>query len=230
VAKLIVTFAEGEGEELAVPALIKRLLSESTYGPDVWSHVQPDERAWRVGNLGALQKNNFEKWKRMILSARTRYNARLGGICLLLDGDSIAPGWCPVNAAIELASHAKAAGAGTVFSVAVIFARLEYESWFIAGAKSLAGRTVTGGLPGLRANYKAPLAHPEAGPRDAKGWLRANMATPYKETFHQLAFTKMVDLALIRSEISSFRRLEHALEQLVNAVRTGNHTATPFIA
>ena len=46
-----------------------------------------------------------------------------------------------------MAESAAKIGAGRDFSLAVVFACVEYETWLIAGTESLAGRTFKDGRP-----------------------------------------------------------------------------------
>jgi hypothetical protein len=138
--------------------------------------------------------------------------------------------FCAWKAAVTLADRSKDVGGGSLFSVACVFARQEYESWIIAGVESLAGRSLPDGRPGVKAGTVAPPS-PEKAPRDAKGWLSKNINGGYKPTTHQLPLTDMVDVSMIRNRnLRSFRRVENALRQLVDAIRSGQHVVTPLAA
>jgi hypothetical protein len=64
--------------------------------------------------------------------------------------------------------------------------------------------------------------------RGAKEWLSGVMESQYKATTDQAALTKMVDFQRIRDRnMKSFKRLEHAIDELIDAVRTGRHVSTP---
>jgi hypothetical protein len=105
---------------------------------------------------------------------------------------------------------------------------LEYETWLIAGVESLAGKPLPDGRPGVKAGAVAPSGNLEEAPRAAKGWLNANMDRGYKPAKDQKALTEMVDVELIRKRgLRSFRRLENAVEQLADAVRSEQHVVTP---
>ena len=56
-----------------------------------------------------------------------------------------------------------------------------------------------------------------------KKWLSDQMPSgmAYKETTHQASFTSSVDLDMAYQNSRSFRRLCHALEQLVHAMDRG---------
>ena len=60
------------------------------------------------------------------------------------------------------------------------------------------------------------------GKRDVKGWLRHQMPRrKYSPTTHQRRFTSLIDLELAYENSRSFRRLYHAIEQLLEAFDGG---------
>ena len=127
-----------------------------------------------------------------------------------------------------MVEEARAVGAGSKFSLAVVFACLEFESWLIAGVESLAGRKSSDGLAGVRTGTSRFEGDVESHPRNAKGWLSGVMEAGYKPTIHQAFLTSEVDLNVIRSKnVRSFRRMESALVQLVSAFRSSTHVVTP---
>src|SRR5207247_2623734 len=135
--------------------------------------------------------------------------------------------FCAANVARSLASEAATVGGGANFSVAVVFARQEYESWLIAGIDSLAGQRLPDGRM-IAKDAKAPEGDVEENPRDAKGWFSAVIEGGYKPTRDQAALTDLVDLQAVRKRnLRSFKRLESALAGLVSAVRNEKHKATP---
>jgi hypothetical protein len=107
----------------------------------------------------------------------------------------------------------------------------EYESWLIGGVESLAGRPLPDGRPGIRAGTEAPPQDLERTTRGAKGWLGRHMAPgSYKETLDQEPLTRLLveDLGPLRRRgMPSFLRLERALRQLVEAIRSNSHVVTP---
>ena len=172
----LVLFVEGDGETDAVPALVKRLLAQK----GDWSDVLLDDKPFRVGSVDKLVKDDFHNWKRYLGASLKRSN--VGGVLLILDGDIAKLGgkaFCAADAARSLARAATGVGAGQTFSVAVVFARQEYETWLIAGIASLAGKHLPDGRR-IHSNAKAPPGDLEAGPRDAKGWLRTIVDGGYK--------------------------------------------------
>jgi hypothetical protein len=220
----IILFVEGEGEADAVPTLIKRLLNEK----GDWYDILLDESPFRVGLVNKLVKEEFREWKRILGASLKRAN--VGGVLLILDGDIEKVGgkaFCAATVAKSLAGAAIDVGAGKTFSVAVVFARQEYETWLIAGLASLAGRRLPDGRL-IDPNARPPAGDLEAGPRNAKGWLGNIVEGGYKPTRDQAALTKAVDLELIRArKLRSFRRLESAVSSLLEAIRCNTPIVSP---
>ena len=221
----IVLFVEGEGERHAAPILVKRLISERAG----WQGITLDPNPFRVGSLHRLFKANFRDWKRLLEASARKGD--LGGVLLILDGDAEkfdGEKFCSARVARAFASEAQRVGAGSTFSVAVVFALQEFETWLIAGIASLAGKKLPDGRlfnPGA----KAPVSNLEESPRDAKGWLGKFVAGGYRPTRDQAALTELVELNAIRSrQLRSFRRLESAVDKLVHAIRTNQHVVSPL--
>jgi len=224
VRKKLVLFVEGGGDVDAAPALVKRLLTESNSWPSLTLVPAP----FRVKGWGNLLKDRGKEWIRYLKAAAVAHRP-LGGVLLLLDGDIKGKEpFCARDKAWELSRLAREAGAGSRFSVASVFAVKEYETWLIAGVESLASKPLPDGRPGIRAGVVAPSGNLEEGPRDAKGWLNGNMSKGYKPAKDQKALTEMVDLERIRKRgLRSFRRLENALRQLLDAIRSDQRVVTP---
>jgi hypothetical protein len=224
--KRLVLFVEGQGDVQAAPILLNRLLSE--YG--AFDVVFSDPDPFRVGEYSRISKDGFAHWRRFLQAASRR--ASFGGCLLLLDGDSQAKvqglPFCAMRAARLLAAEAQVVGAGRLFSVAVVFACMEFESWLIAGVNSLLGRRFSDGRKELPEAIEKIPPDPEAAPRDAKGWFGRIMETGYRPARDQTELTRLVDINLIRKQdMRSFRRLESAVKQLVEAIRSGKHVVTP---
>ena len=222
--KRIVLFVEGEGEAEAIPKLVKRLLAEH----NAWDVVSLDPKVFRVGGVAKLIKDDYCHWKTKLQASLRRQN--VGGVLLLLDGDVEKIGkdpFCAATVAKSLAKECAGVGGGIRFSVAVVFARQEFESWLIAGFSSLAGKCLPDGRA-IDSSAKAPDGDLEESPRGAKEWLSKVIAEGYKPTSDQAVLTDLIDLAAIRNRnLRSFRRLESALSELVSAIRNGENVATP---
>jgi hypothetical protein len=223
----LVLFVEGDGDREAVPVLVKKLLTEAR----AWSDLFLDPQPFVVGNVADLTKDNGKDWTRLLHAACRRPN--LGAVLLVQDGDLgriRGEDFCAARFGARLSQWARSAGAGTGFSAATVFACQEYESWILACVDRLAGLPLPDGRPGGGPGTSAPAGDLEVAPRGAKGWLDQHMDAGYKPTRDQESLTKLmadhVDVVRTRA-LRSFRRLEHALQQIVNAARTGTHVVTP---
>ena len=64
--------------------------------------------------------------------------------------------------------------------------------------------------------------------KGAKGWIARHTHRAYKPTRHQEEWACKLDLETARlREMRSFKRMCHAVEQLVEAVRNGVPVCTP---
>jgi hypothetical protein len=221
--KRIVLFVEGEGDAAAMPLLVAKILTEK----NAWDAVKLDEHPFRVGQVNKLVKNDCREWRRKLSASIKRTD--VGGVLLILDGDIkkvAGDPFCACTVAKSLSNAAVNVGAGSIFSVAIAFACREYESWLIASAKSLAGKTFPDGRT-VPTDLKAPDGDLEAH-RDAKGWLNEVIQGGHKPTRDQATVTRWLDPRLVRERpMRSFRRLESAVDELVTAIRYGEHVASP---
>jgi hypothetical protein len=193
----IISLVEGQGDEKAVPSLIRKVLSDLSRWD--WYPGRP----FRVGSLGKLRKEL--EW---YLSTAAGMN-NCAALLILLDSDDS----CPFEEALTLAEQIRPLNLAV--PVAIVFAHREYEAWFLASLPSLAGHH------GLPANmvYKGNVEKK----RDAKGWLKNQMKghQEYTPTSHQKIFTSLIDLELAHENSRSFQRLYHAIEQLLEAADKG---------
>jgi hypothetical protein len=221
-------FVEGEGDVGGVRTLVKRLLSELN-GYDALTFK--DQDIVRLGGVHSITGSKRDKWTRLIQHVRKK-GGRSAGL-VVLDGDWTRPiegeGFCASVVAKTLVARARDVGAGTTFSLAVVFARQEFESWLLAGIPSLAGQPLgTDKRQGVRRDATAIEGELEESPRDAKGRLKRLMQGGYNPVRDQADLTAKVDLDQTRNRgMRSFRRLEHAVQELVDAARSGNVVATP---
>lgn len=227
--KRLVIFIEGDGDDDAVPALIAHLLEEYQ-SKDLFfvdSNVIRTGGAKNLVTQKAIASGNWERWLGVALK-----RPNLGAALLVADGDvdEVAKNkpFCPGQCAEELSVRARKVGAGQTFSVAAVFARQEFESWLIAGVRSLAGVELPDGLGRVAPDVEPPTGDLEAAPRGAKEWLSHHTGIAYRPTIHQTILTRLVDVALIRQrKMRSFERLEKSLKALIEAVRSGRHIVTP---
>lgn len=219
----LVLMVEGDGDAAAVPGLVDHLLSD-TRGKDI---LFIDGDCIKVGSPGKLTGDDFRFWRRMLGVAQRR--PELGGVVLLLDGDADrlqGERFCAATVARRLATVARAARAGEAYSVAVTFACREYESWLIAGIESASGQPLAHARASVPRDVRSPGGNLEQFPRDAKGWLREQIGE-YQPTLDQPALTRVVDFSVVERRMRSYQRFKNSILQIVEAVRTGRHVATP---
>jgi hypothetical protein len=225
----IVLLVEGDGDAAAAPLLLKRLLGDL----NALHIVVPDEHAIKIGDYPGVAKNDF-----VVLRDKLRVAAKrkhMAGCLVLLDGDcDFCRGrqrFCARHAAIDLATAARNAGGGTLFSVAAVFACQEFESWLIAGIESLVDQPLSDGRVLIYKYDPRRVAFPpdlEVAPRDAKRWLSQLAKTGYKPTRDQDELTRIVNLDAIRARgLRGFRRFEAAVTQLAAAIQSGQPCLTP---
>ncbi len=223
--KRIVLFVEGAGDALAVPVLMKCLLTKAK----AWDYLHLDPNPFKVGSVSKLLKNDCRDWIRWLGAAAKR--REIGAVLLVLDGDNPriqGEVFCAAKVAKKLAQEAIRARGGDLFSVATVFACQEYESWLIAGVESLSGKRLKDGRPGVKAGAKPPDGDLESAPRDAKRWLSNVMASGYNPVKDQAPLTEIVDWDLVRNRpMRSFRRLENAVSQIVSAIRSESPLTSP---
>lgn len=182
---MIQPVVEGHGEVTAVPVLIRRIVA--AYAPGVYADVA---RPIRVKRDLIVQPEGIED----AIDLAARRTAPGDGILVLVDADTD----CPFELATDLAARAQKRR--TDRTIRVVVAKREFEAWFLAAARSLAGRR---GFP----ETLAPPADPEE-VRDAKGWLsaRTGRGQSYKPTVDQAALAQTFDLELAREGARSFRK------------------------
>jgi hypothetical protein len=206
----IVPIVEGYGELEAVPNLLTRILHDL----QCWDfYVENPKNAHGCGNL--TKPGGVEKFVELCQLDRT-----CDAILILMDADQS----CGVQQARVLAERIR--NLGVRVPTVIVFAQCEYESWFLASIESIAGQPL-GERPGLQTD----LAWPEHSESivGAKSWLDKRMPEGriYKETEDQVLMTRLIDLTLAQSRSRSFRRLQHAVEEIVTAIQSGAAPVTP---
>jgi hypothetical protein len=229
--KRLVLIGEGHGETTALPVLIRKIIHHK--GAD--QKVFVDEAIIRARNPAGLVKWNKETsqincdaWHKYIRAAARKPN--LGGILAVFDGDAKCfpagkhSPFCAATAAKMMAGAAASIGAGKNFSLAVVFACVEFESWIIASTESLAGKSFDDGRLVLPANTKFPEGDPES---HGKRWFEKN-CPDYRPRRDQEPLTRLMDLRVVQSRnLRSFSRLENAIDQLLAAMDSGRCTVSP---
>lgn len=208
-APRVVSIVEGrgEGEQHAVPILIRRVSEDIGLYVDSYKTVP-------------TKRNRFPRFTdertRQIAVARS-IAGDAGAILVILDSDGEPP--CtdprhrlsPCLLGDDLLNEVRPLAAG--LPVAVVMAEREFEAWFVAAAPSLIGKK--GLVPGVLSPE-----HPDA-VRDPKGWLTATMADPdqtYSPTADQARFTEQFDMQMARERSPSFDRCYREIERLIRAV------------
>jgi hypothetical protein len=128
-----------------------------------------------------------------------------GGVLVVLDSDDD----CPAQAGPNLLTRAAAVRVG--LPIAVVLAKHEFESWFIAAAESIAGQL------GLPADLQSPN-DPES-IRGAKEWLTGKMlgSRSYSPTLDQPALASRFDLG-VALRANSFEKFHRETTRLLLTV------------
>lgn len=189
------TIVEGHGEYFAVPILLRRIAESQ-------GHTVIVPRPIRVNRDKVVKHGELE---RAVELAARRVGAN-GRVLILLDAEKD----CPANLAPALLRRASEARSDR--RIRVVLAKTEYEAWFLAAARSVAGRRDID--PGA-----TPPDQPES-IRNAKGWLSKRMPSgrSYEETVDQPALTAIFDLQAAR-QAPSFDKLWRDVTALLEAAQ-----------
>ena len=196
---------EGYGDVKAVPILIQRI-AESLY-PELLI-VTP--RPIRIPRNRVVKEGELERG----VELAARKIGGKGALLILLDSDDD----CPAQLGPELLRRALQVRSDLFF--AVVLAKYEFESWFLAAAESLQGQR------GLKNDLESPN-NPEA-IRGAKGWLKQRMESgeTYRETLDQPALTARFDLDRAR-HADSFDKCYRDIVYLLDELRKANGSLPP---
>jgi hypothetical protein len=191
---MIQPIVEGQGEEAAVPVLLRRLRDEA--------------QAWTLDFAKPHRRRRSQLVKKESLQTAVRVAALredCAGILVIFDADDD----CPKELAPAIEDWAREAAPGK--ACAVVMANREYEAWFLASIEALRG--TSGILDGATSH-----THPEA-PRDAKGQLKDRMAegATYSPTVDQEPLTAHLNLESAYRRCRSFRKLVLAFGTLAAA-------------
>ena len=197
----IVPVVEGDGDAAAFPELLVRILQEKHNRYDVFV-AQGKTKVVKTNGRQNLEK----KLEKFLGHAQNK--PKCGAILILVDSDID----CPVTLAQELSQRCDQIDIRC--PVQIVCASRSYEAWFLASLNTIKGRH---GIP----NTAVLLDDPE-GVLNPKQWLSDQMPSgqAYKETTHQASLSRVIDLDLAHQNSRSFRRLCHALEQLLFTVDT----------
>ena len=192
----IVPVVEGDGDAAALPELLIKILQQRYCRYDV-SVAQ--------GRTGVVKANSISKLEadlgKFLKHAQKKPGCK--AILVLVDADNE----CPVGLAQSLAQRCEEVGAS--YPVHIVCARRSYESWFLASFRSIRG------LHGIPTDASPPQN--AEGIPDPKRWLSGLMPVgkKYKATTHQASFSRVIDIDLAFKNSRSFRRLCHAIEELL---------------
>ncbi|HUE03350.1 MAG TPA: DUF4276 family protein [Bryobacteraceae bacterium] len=180
----VACIVEGQGDFNAAPVLLKRLVK--FVNQDVYADVRP----FRVGRNKLALPGELERAVELA-----------GRGLILIDSDDD----CPKELAPRLLARATGTSSGR-WTVGVVLAKSEFESWFIAAAESIAGHA------GLWPDLRAP-SDPES-IRDAKRWLQEAMppGRRYSPTVDQPSLAGKFDLSAAR-RAPSFDKLNRDVEE-----------------
>lgn len=197
---ILTSVVEGQGEVHALPVLLRRLVL--AIDAERWADIR---QPIRVNRGTMLKPGQLERY----VELAARKHAGSGAVLVLLDEDDD----CAATLGPQLQKRAE--GQRPDCALAVVVAVKEFEAWFLAAARSLAGQR------GLPDDLKPPTG-PE-GIRDAKGWLRAQRTDglAYAPTVDQAALAAVVDIEAARAGARSFDKLWREIERLLRETRAG---------
>ena len=189
----ISAIVEGHGEVASVPLLLRRIVTE--IDPLAHLHIP---RPIRIGRQKIVKLGELEAAVRRAANS----SGRNGRILILCDAN----GDCPAQLGSEMLHRARAARNDR--KIGVVLAKPEFEAWFLAAARSLAGHRQ------IRSSAEPP-ANPEA-IRDAKGWLTARMpdGRSYRSLVDQPALSSVFDLSAAQTA-PSFNKLWRTVCELL---------------
>jgi len=188
----IVTIVEGNGEVAVLPVLLRKLVHWEEH------YVEFPRPKNAHGRNNLIKPGGIEHFLEL-----ARREQQCNGVLVLIDADED----CAKKLALELASRVH--NSKLPFPVAIVCAKCEYEAWFLASLATIAGHA---DIPSGTV-YQGDVEDK----RGVKEWLTNQMPAGkiYKETQHQSIMTDLLDIELVQQSSRSFRRLQHALEELL---------------
>lgn len=211
---LLVPIVEGDGEVEAVPVLMRRYLQLN----ERWDlTIARPKNAHGCGNL--TKEGGLERFVELAFRERD-----CSGVLVLMDADGDED--CPKQLASDFV--ARIANCGARAPVAVVFARREYEAWFLASLETMVGKEISG-LPGFPPNVTFAADVEEL--RSVKQWISRHFAgrRSYKETEAQAPMSNLIDFGLAAKNSRSFRRFTNGMGELLRAIDSRSTQITPAI-
>ena len=195
---------EGESEVKTIPLLIRRVAA-NLY-PELSIVVPPPIR--RPRNK-IVKENELERAVEFV----ARQIGGQGAIFIIFDGDDDCP------AELGPALLRRASQVRSDLPIAVVLAKHEFETWFLAAAESLRGRR------GLKNDLNSP-DNPET-IRGAKEWLSHRMedSKTYRETQDQPALAALFDIEQAR-QVDSFDKCYRDIVWLLDELRNTSDLTT----
>ena len=192
----IVPVVEGAGDVAALPELLGRIL---------WEMYDRTDIIVAQGKSGVVNANGRQKLERKLENflQHAQNKPECDAILVLLDADDD----CPVELAQGLLERCERMGLNR--PVQIVCAHRSYESWFLASLDTIKGQR------GI--SDTAVLSQAAEDVSNPKQWLTDQMprGQAYKETIHQASLSQSIDIGMAHRNSRSFRRLCHALEQLL---------------
>ena len=205
----IVPIVEGHGEIEAAPLLIRRVLQERF-----------NEYGFQVSRVKRLKRHRIQSDLPKMLHLAA-LDAIDGAIIVLVDADRC----CAQELAAEMSQIAEEQN--LYCPVAIVCPNAEFEAWFIASIDTMRGEPIGRREAIVESSANCPANVEDI--RDAKGWLSEHMLgnMVYKPTQDQAPLAAMIDIELASNRSRSFKRLCHAVEEVVVGIRSGTASVTP---
>ena len=206
----IVPIVEGHGDVKSAASLIRRVLSE-----------QLNEYGIQVAGPKRLRRNRIDQdLPRMLQYAAQEPNCV--AIIIVVDADE-----CCVQELAENISRITRER-NLRLPVSTVCPKSEYETWFIASIDNIRGQAI--GKREARISQDAICPTNIEDISDAKKWISDQMPKnmSYKPTQDQEPLTRMIDFKMASERSRSFRRLCHAVEEVVTGIRTKGTRVTPL--
>ncbi len=204
----IAAIVEGDGDRQALPGLLRRILLEGLCRYDI-----------------AIMKPKVAKGKPALLKRLEQFVRyalidECHSILVLVDADDE----CPYEKSTCLATEVSRLNLRV--PVAIVYAKSEFETWFVCNLRDGEGARIRQRLEISEAVIAPDNVEAITG---AKEWLTKRMPRnrAYQETRDQEVLVHYIDLTLTNERSRSFRRLCHAVEELVVAMDNCLATVTP---